>query len=140
MPIRCLGAFAAVAVNVALIPSAYAGEQAATADAPPPAAAISPKDAGARYGQALGAVEICFGSKVTDKTKRLENYYSGSDQEDFKAQAAKIYEAWRKVKSCADQVDPNRCKIIMDKSCLAAEAEIGSGGNVLPGLVDFVKH
>lgn len=146
MPIRCLSALAAVAVNVALIPSANAGEQAATAGAPPPAAAISPKDAlspkdaGARYGQALGAVEVCFGSKVTDQTKRLENSYSGSDQETFKAQAAKIYEAWRKVKSCADQVDPNRCKIIMDKSCLAAEAEIGAEGNVVPGLVDFVKH
>ena len=140
MPIRCYGAAAVVAFSIALIPFAYAGEQAAPANAVAPATTIQPKDAGARYGQALGAVEICFGSKVTDKAKGLENSYSGDDQDTFKAQAAKIYEAWRKVKNCTDQVDPNRCKIIMDKSCLAAEAEIGAEGSVLQGLVDFAKH
>ncbi len=101
---------------------------------------LTPKDAGARFGQALGAAEVCYGSKVTGKANGLEAAYSAADQEAFKAQAAKIFDAWHKVKNCADQFDPNRCKIIMDKSCLAAEAEIGPSGNVLPGLVEFIKH
>ena len=101
---------------------------------------ITPRDAGARYGQALGTVEICYGSKITDKGKTLGDAFIGTDQADFKAQSAKIFEAWVKVKNCSDQRDPNLCKIIMDKSCLAAEAEIGVNGTVMPGLVDFAKH
>jgi hypothetical protein len=102
--------------------------------------ALSAKDAGARYGQALGAIEICHGSKVTDKAKALGAGFEGADQDAFKAQAAKIYEAWHAVKSCANQRDPNQCKIIMDKSCETAEAEIGANGKVLPGLVEFMKR
>jgi hypothetical protein len=113
---------------------------AAPAAAEAAAAALSPKDAGARYGQALGAVEICFGSKVTDKAKTLGDTYTGADQDSFKAQAGKVFDAWNKVKNCSNQADPNQCKIIMDKSCASAEAEIGATGNVMPGLVEFAKR
>ena len=85
-------------------------------------------------------LEICYGSKITDKAKTLGDAYQGADQDAFKAQAAKVYEAWHAVKNCANQRDPNQCKIIMDKSCAIAEAEIGASGSVMPGLVDFMKH
>lgn len=98
------------------------------------------REAGARYGQALGALEICYGSKMTSKAKALESAFSGAELENFKTRAAKTYEAWLKVKNCQKQLDPNQCKIIMDKSCLAAEAEIGADGKVMPGLVEFLKH
>ncbi len=101
---------------------------------------ITARDAGARYGQALGAVEVCYGSKITDKAHALSATYSANDQEAFKAQTAKIYHAWLKVKGCTDQGDPNTCKIVMDKSCLAAEGEIGASGSAIPGLVEFAKH
>jgi hypothetical protein len=142
MSIR-LSRVALIAISLAACTEAALAENPATAPAPAsPAAAtaLPPKEAGARYGQALGAEEVCYGSKVTGKAKGLEAAYAGADQEAFKAQAAKIFDAWHKVKNCADQVDPNRCKIIMDKSCLAAEAEIGPAGNVIPGLVEFTKH
>ena len=121
--------------------SVAAGEDAAppaeTAKAHP---AFSAKDAGARFGQALGAIEICYGSKVTDKAKAMGDAYSGADQDAFKAQAGKIFDAWVKVKNCKNQDDPNQCKIIIDKSCATAESEIGSSGSVFPGLVEFSKH
>lgn len=116
----------------------FAGSDETAAVAAP--AALTPREAGARYGQALGAVEICFGSKVTPAASALSQSYSGADQDTFKAQAAKIFDAWAKVKACVDQADPNKCKIIMDKSCLAAEAEIGANGSAVPGLVEFAKH
>jgi hypothetical protein len=133
---------ALVSISLAVLSplTAAADEPAPAATSSTATAALAPKEAGARYGQALGAAEVCFGSKVTEKAKGLEASYSGADQDAFKGQAAKIFEAWHKVKNCADQVDPNRCKIIMDKSCLAAENEIGANGNVVPGLVDFIKH
>lgn len=102
-------------------------------------ASLSAKDAGVRYGQALGVMEVCYGSKLTDKAKALEQTYKDKDLEAFKASAATVYEAWVKVRGCTNQKDPNTCKIIMDKSCLAAEAEIGPQGSAVPGLVDFLK-
>jgi hypothetical protein len=108
----------------------------AVASARAAVAGLSPKDVGARYGQALGAIEICIGAKVTDKASALNSVYSGSDLETFKAQAAKIYDAWLKVKHCVRQDDPNQCKVIMDESCAAAIAEIGPSGTAVPGLLD----
>lgn len=124
-----LTAFVTVALS-----AADAGQTAPDADK------LSARDAGARYGQALGIIEICYGSKVTDAGKALGQNYTGTDQDVFKAQAAKIYDAWHKVKNCSKALDPNECKIIMDKSCAAAEAEIGPTGNVMPGLVEFMKR
>lgn len=103
-------------------------------------AATGPKDAGVRYGQALGVLEVCYGSKLTDKAKGLEQTFKGADLDAFKLAAANVYDAWVKVRSCTNQKDPNTCKIIMDKSCLAAEAEIGPAGTALPGLVEFLKR
>jgi hypothetical protein len=130
-------AFAAVPLISAMSVTAAAEPSAdAVASARAAVAGLPPKDVGARYGQALGAVEICIGAKVTDKASALNSVYSGSDLEAFKAQAAKIYDAWLKVKNCVRQDDPNQCKVIMDESCAAAIAEIGPAGTAVPGLLD----
>lgn len=124
----------AILALIAAAQPAFAGAEAGTA-------AVTPvREAAARYGQALGAVEICFGAKITPKAEKLSASYSGSDSEIFKKQAAKIFDAWIKVKGCVRQDDPNQCKIIMDKSCEAAEAEIGPKGSAIPGLVEFAKQ
>lgn len=128
-----------LAVPLAALP-ATANDPVPVTAPTPLSAPVSAKDAGARYGQALGALEICHGSKVTDKANTLGNAYQGADQDAFKAQAAKVYEAWHAVKNCANPRDPNQCKIIMDKSCAIAEADIGAAGSVMPGLVEFMKH
>lgn len=120
------------------IPALAAEEDIVTATRAAVAAAnMTPKDAGARYGQALGAVEICIGSKISPKASTLESIFSGTDLEEFKAQAAKIYDAWIKVKNCVRQDDPNQCKVIMDESCASAISEIGPSGTALPGLLDL---
>jgi hypothetical protein len=103
-------------------------------DAPAP---MTPKDAGQRYGQALGVIEVCHGSKLTEKANSLSQSYTGTELEAFKAAAAGVFEAWNGVKNCVHAADPNQCKIIMDKSCLLAEDEIGPSGKALPGLVMF---
>jgi hypothetical protein len=134
---RSMAGAALVTIASMLATPALRAEPATAGPSPP---ALSALEAGARYGQALGAVEICYGSKVTDKARALDASFTGADQEAFKTQAAKVFEAWRKVKVCANQFDPNQCKIIMDKSCLGAEAEIGDNGSAIPGLVEFMKH
>lgn len=121
--------FLAAAVAAALLSPGHCQE-----------APLSPRDAGLRYGQALGVLEVCYGSKLTDKASNLEKSYTGDELEQFKASAAKVYEAWAKVRACTNQRDPNTCKIIMDKSCLAAEAEIGPKGTAMPALVEFIAR
>lgn len=116
--------------------SAAAAAEAQTATAPD-GSAMTAKRAGAHYGQALGAIEVCPGATLTKSGKALETSYSGAAHERFMAAAASVYQSWRKVRHCADTLDPNPCKIILDESCAAAAAEIGPRGNVLPGLVDF---
>ncbi|MFA5955533.1 hypothetical protein [Hyphomicrobium sp.] len=94
-------------------------------------------DAGARYGEALGAIEICDGAKLTDKAINLKSSFAGLDLDRFTAQAAKVYEAWANIKHCVQPNDPNPCRIIIQKSCLEAISEIGPEGSVMPGLLDF---
>ncbi len=103
-------------------------------------APLKPKDAGQRYGQALGVLEVCHGSKLTAKASSLSQSFEGTELEAFKAAAAGVFDAWHGVKNCVNAADPNQCKIIMDKSCLAAEDEIGAAGKALPGLVEFAKR
>jgi hypothetical protein len=97
---------------------------------------MTPHDVGSRYGQALGAVEICHGASTTAKVPRLNTLYTGADLKSFKAQATKIYDAWIKLKQCTLIDQPSECKVIVDESCAAAIGEIGPEGSVLPGLVE----
>jgi hypothetical protein len=100
------------------------------------ASPLTPQEAGARYGEALGAIEICDGTALTDKAKNLKSSFAGAELDRFTAQAAKIYSAWVTVKNCVHQHDPNPCRIITQKSCLEAISEIGPHGSALPGLLD----
>jgi hypothetical protein len=95
----------------------------------------SPQIAGARYGQALGAIEICPGAALSQKAERLEASFNGQDLDLFLAQAAKIYNSWKPVIHCVNQNDPNPCRIIIQMSCQAAVAEIGPGGSAFPDLL-----
>ena len=83
---------------------------------------------------------MCHGSKLTPKASNLAQSYTGAELEAFKAAAAGVFEAWNGVKNCVNAADPNQCKIIMDKSCLSAEAEIGAAGKAFGGLVEFAKY
>ena len=103
MPTFRLQSTNCTAAAIAFLGVAIGGVSRAEDAAP---AVLSPKDAGARYGQALGAVEICYGSKVTGKATALGNAYTGTAHDDFEAQSAKIFESWIKVKNCADARDP----------------------------------
>ncbi len=123
----------------AVMPFAGVAEPAPTGSPESAAAKLTPLEAGARYGQALGVLEICIGSKTTDKVAALQAAYTGDDATTFKAQATKVYEAWVKVKNCSNKTDPNQCKIIMDRSCEAAFNEIGPNGTAAPGLVTPFK-
>jgi hypothetical protein len=95
------------------------------------------QEAGARYGEALGAIEICDGAKLTDKAKSLKASFAGPELDRFTAQAAKVYEAWMTVKHCVRPLDPNPCRIMIQKSCSGAISEIGPEGLAMPGLLDF---
>lgn len=96
---------------------------------------MTPYEVGSRYGQALGAAQICSGTKATEKAHALDLIYSDDDLKIFKAQAAKIYNAWTKIKRCTIEDDPNQCKIVADESCATAITDIGPAGTVLPGLL-----
>jgi hypothetical protein len=97
---------------------------------------LTPHDVGSRYGQALGAVEICHGVSTTVKVPPLNALYTGADLKNFKAQATKIYDAWIKLKQCTLVDQPSECKVVVDESCAAAISEIGPSGTVFPGLVE----
>lgn len=102
-----------------------------------PAAAqqVGAGEAGARYGQALGAAQICAGWAVTDKAHQLAATYDGAERATFTDQTAKTLDAWLKVKNCVNQADPNRCKVSMDLSCTSAIQEIGPKGSAVAGLI-----
>lgn len=99
-------------------------------------AQMTPHDVGSRYGQALGAIEICPGSQTTVKVPALNTIYTGADLQTFKAQATKIYDAWLKLKQCAIVDDPSECRVVIEESCAAAVTEIGPSGTVFPGLLE----
>lgn len=101
---------------------------------------VDAKEAGARYGQALGAIEICIGSKLTSKAEDLKASHADANAEVFTTEAAKVFQAWAAVKNCNRAKDPNQCKIVMDKSCAAAFAEIGPMGTAYPGLLEPPKN
>jgi len=99
-------------------------------------AQMTPHDVGSRYGQALGAIEICPGTQTTVKVPALNTIYTGAEFQAFQTQAFRIYNAWIKLKQCATVDDPSECKVVVDESCAAAIIEIGPSGTVFPGLLE----
>lgn len=101
------------------------------------AADLSPKDAGARYGQAIGASLSCRGARLTPAAQRLEAAYAGAALEEFKSAAAKIAALWRTAMSCEKAREINACRLMMERNCAIAASEIGPRGAALPGLLHY---
>lgn len=102
------------------------------ADAKP----LSAKDAGARYGEAAGAVLVCYGLRITPQVADLRARYQGADLAEFDAQAGKILQAWREALNCLHAEGPNDCKVSQQWSCRQALQEIGPSGSAVRGLVE----
>lgn len=95
-----------------------------------------PREAGARHGQAMGVVLLCYGLKTTPALDRLPEKYTGTDRAAFDDESRKVIAAWQDAGSCQQQRDPNICRLTYEWSCSAAVREIGPDGTVLPGLVE----
>ena len=97
---------------------------------------LSPKDAGARYGEAAGAALVCYGLKITPQVAELRGRYQGADLAEFDAQAGKVLKAWREALNCEHAEGPNDCKVSQQWSCRQAMQEIGPSGSEVRGLVE----
>lgn len=100
-------------------------------------APLSPRDAGARQGQAIGAAIVCPGMHLTKRAEDLGSGFSGADLEAFNTQSAKVAESWRELLNCDLKGGSDKCRIINEKSCLEAAQQIGPSGSVLPGLIEI---
>lgn len=100
---------------------------------------LDPHQAGARHGQALGVVLVCYGMRTTSALEKLAAAYTGTDQEVFKAESDKVLLSWQEAKNCKKSGGPNECRLIHDWSCRDALREIGPQGTKLPGLVEAVN-
>lgn len=125
-----------LAAMFALTTAALAQSPAA---APADARPLTPKDAGARYGQAVGASLVCPYIFLLPKSEALLKAYAGADLEAFTAQAQSVTLVWKKTLGCDAKADINRCRLLNEKSCSEAVKEIGVTGTVLPGLIEFRK-
>jgi hypothetical protein len=96
---------------------------------------LSAKEAGARYGEAAGAVLVCYGLKITPQVADLRARYQGDDLTEFDAQAGKILKVWRETLNCQHADGPNDCKVSQQWSCRQAMEEIGPSGSAVRGLV-----
>jgi hypothetical protein len=104
--------------------------------APADAKPLSAKDAGARYGEAAGAVLVCSGLRITPQVADLRARYQGADLAEFDTQAGKILQAWREALNCQHSDGPSDCKVSQQWSCRQALQEIGPGGSAVRGLVE----
>ena len=114
------------------------GFTAFSASAQQPAAALNAREAGARYGQALGVALVCYGLRTrSEAMASLAAAYSGaSDREAFQSEADKVLKSWQEASSCQKAGGPNNCRLIHEWSCRDALLEIGPAGTKAPGLVE----
>jgi hypothetical protein len=105
----------------------------------PDTPSLAAKEAGARYGEAAGAVLVCYGLRMTPEVAKLRGRFQGNDLAEFDAQAEKILVAWRDTLNCIHAEGPNECKVSHAWSCRQAVQEIGPGGSKVPGLVEPKK-
>jgi hypothetical protein len=94
---------------------------------------LSPQEAGARYGQALGAGRLCKGFKVLPGAEELAATFKGEELATFKRAAARVVQAWQSTTDCQD--GPNICMRSHMASCHEAMREIGPKGVRYPGLI-----
>lgn len=95
---------------------------------------LSAAEAGARYGQARGAGDLCEGLRPSAKVETLSASYGGADLDAFNAAASKVFQAWEDTMTCKQ--GPNECRRAHDLSCAEAVREIGPDGSRLPGLLE----
>lgn len=124
---------AALVAALPLAPLFAASEDAA---APRSTAKLSARDAGARYGEAAGAILVCDGLRITDRVAELRALYQGDELTDFDAQAGKILQAWRDTLNCEHADGPADCRVSRQWSCRQALQEIGPSGTALQGLIE----
>jgi hypothetical protein len=127
---------AAVFVSAAAASDAARAVVQPTATTQPSVKPLSPKDAGARYGEAAGAALVCYGLKITPQVAELRGRYQGADLDEFDAQAGKVLKAWRETLNCEHAEGPNDCKVSQQWSCRQAMQEIGPSGSEVRGLVE----
>ena len=111
-----------------------------SASAQQPAASLSAREAGARYGQALGVALVCYGLRTRPEVlaSLRAAHKDASGREDFQAEADKVLKSWQEASSCQKAGGPNTCRLIHEWSCRDALLEIGPSGTKAPGLVEAV--
>lgn len=109
-----------------------------SASAQQPAASLNAREAGARYGQALGVALVCYGLKARSEAMAslAATYSDASEREVFQAEADKVLKSWQEARSCQKAGGPNPCRLIHEWSCRDALLEIGPAGTKIPGLVE----
>lgn len=120
-------------------PSSFAAGSASTPEAKAFGDLTNPRDAGIRYGQAVGMAAVCIDMKPTQKAEALPGAFAGPDLEKFTVQADTVLRSWKKTLACAHTADPNPCRLAHQLSCREGYKEIGPGGIVVDGLVEMSK-
>jgi len=94
---------------------------------------LSPEEAGARYGQAMGASRLCRGYEVLPGADELAATFKDDELTAFQEAAARVVQAWQRTTSCQD--GPIMCMRYQFASCNEAMREIGPEGVRYPGLI-----
>lgn len=130
--------FTAVALALVFCPVICGVDRAMASDPAP----LTVKDLGVRHGQAIAAVRICPGARLTVKVATLGTNLTRPDLAVFRDESDRILTAWASAFSCRD-VDPaqtreiNGCRRAKILSCNQTWREIGPEGTELPGLIQF---
>jgi hypothetical protein len=125
---------AACAIGICCLTGADTNAQTAPKSEPTPK--LDPREAGARYGQALGVALVCYGLRTTSAVDSLPAIYANEAQPAFREEAEKVLATWRKASSCKTAGGPNPCRLAHEWSCRDALIEIGPNGSKLPGLIE----
>jgi hypothetical protein len=120
----------------AFIAACAIGLCAVTAAEADTASNLPPREAGARYGQALGVALVCYGLRTTSALDRLPTTYTNNSRQAFQEEADKVLAAWREASTCRTAGGPNSCRLIHEWSCRDAILEIGPNGTKMPGLIE----
>jgi hypothetical protein len=101
-------------------------------------APMTAREAGARYGQALGVALVCYGLKTRsgEMANLAAAHSSESERAEFQEEADKVLKSWQDASSCKNAGGPNNCRLIHEWSCRDALLEIGPSGSKIPGLVE----
>ncbi len=130
-----LGAICAITLTLCFGSLVWAGEPANPEQPQAANTVLDPREAGARYGQALGVALMCYGAETTPAATRLPDKFGGAERTAFQAEADKVLTAWREASSCRNAGGPNPCRLLHEWSCRDAMKEIGPQGTKLPGLI-----